>query len=1101
MRGILLVGILLVCSLWVPAWAQERTITGKVTATEDGAVMPGVSVVLKGTTKGTNTDANGVYSISIPSTGGKLVFSFVGSASQEVEVGNRSVLDVKLANDFKQLGEVVVTAVGIQRDKKALAYAVSNVKGDLLQQRSEPDPLRALSGKIPGVNITAGNGAPGAGTRITIRGNNSFTSNNQPLFVVDGIPFDNSVNTPQNGSQGYNSNTVTTNRAYDIDPNNIENMTVLKGAAASALYGSRAANGVIVITTKSGSKSARKGLEINYNTSYSIENISTIPDYQNTYTQGSNQTYNGGFIGNWGTVFPSEVDRVNAALGFDRYSKVIDPDFPAGTIPNPLVDPTVSYGYARYPSAFPELVQSNGRGVAVPLQSYDIIGAFFRQGKVLENGIQINSTGDKTSLNASVSRTKNEGIIPNSFTDRTTLSFGGNATLTNKINVAGSVAYTNTNQQSPQSGAGYYADYGGLASAGSIYSRLFYLPRNYNLAGYPFENPVDGSNVFYRALDNPFWTAKYNLYNSAVNRVYGNMTLNYDVTPWLNLTARGGINTYSETRKNVIRPGGTFVPLGQVTRTDLTNTEMDFTFLATAQHDFSERFNAKLLVGFNPNQRTYTESSVVGSPVIDPSVLTIGGTLNQTAADYKSQRRLYGIFSELTLGYNNFLFLTASVRNDHSSTLPAANNSYYYPSVATSFVFTEVLKLPKNIINFGKIRANYAKVGKDANPYQVNTAYNLNRTFYNGTAISTSSLPSQLNNANLKPEFTSEVELGTELQFFNNRIGIDLAYFDRVSTDLIVTRELPRATGFATEITNAGKISNKGWELGLTLVPFKTASGFTWTSFLAYTRIRSLVEDAGPSGEIFIGGTGLTSLGTIFRNGLPYGQIIGSKNARDESGNLLINPNTGLPIRAASSAIIGDPNTKFTIGWTNTFSFKNFNLSILTDYKAGGSIFSSTAASLLLRGMLKTSEDREGMRVIPGVLGDPATYKPLVGDDGKSIKNTIPMTAFQYHFTDGYGAYGADEVNIYDATVVRLREVSLSYSVPKPFLKKYAKVLGSLRLSASGRNLWFYAPNMLKGLNFDPEVLSNFADSNIQGFDLGAAPSTRRFGINLNASF
>ncbi|GAB3023506.1 SusC/RagA family TonB-linked outer membrane protein [Spirosoma pulveris] len=1101
MRKILLMSFLLVCSFWLPAWAQERTIKGKVTAAEDGTPLPGVSVVLKGLARGTNTDANGSYSINAPAKGGTLVFSFVGSATQEIEIGNRTVIDVKLANDAKQLGEVVVTALGQQRDKKALAYAVSNVKGDVLQQRSEPDPLRALSGKVPGVNITAGNGAPGAGTRITIRGNNSFTGNNQPLFVVDGIPFDNSVNTPQNGSQGYNTNTVTTNRAYDIDPNNIEAMTVLKGAAASALYGSRAANGVIVITTKSGSKSARKGLEINFNSSYSVENVSTVPDYQNTYTQGSNQTYNGGFIGNWGTVFPSEVDRINAGLGFERYSKVVDPDYPAGTVPHPLVDATVPYGAARYQTAFPELLQANGRGIPVPLVPHDIIGGFFKTGKVMENGIQITSTGDKTSLNASVSRTRNEGIIPNSFTDRTTLSFGGNATLSNNVNVAGSVAYTNTNQQSPQSGAGYYADYGGLASAGSIYSRLFYLPRNFDLNGYPFENPVDGSNVFYRALDNPLWTAKYNLYNSGVNRVYGNMTMSYDVTPWLNFTARGGINTYSETRRNVLRPGGSFSPLGSVSRTDLTNTEIDFTFLATAQHDFSEKINAKLLVGFNPNQRTYTESAVSGAPVIDPNILTIGGTLNQNAADYRSQRRLYGIFSELTLGYGNFLFLTASVRNDQSSTLPAQNNSYYYPAVSGSFVFSDVLNLPKNIINLGKLRANYAKVGKDASPYQVFTAYNLGRTFYNGTAISTANLPSQLNNINLKPEFTSEVELGTELQFFNSRIGIDAAYFDRVSTDLIVTRELPRTSGFATEITNAGKISNKGWEVGLTLVPLRMSNGLTWTSYFAFTTIKSKVEDAGPGGEIFIGGTGLSSLGTIFRNGLPYGQIIGSKNARDDAGNLLINPSTGLPIRAAQSDIIGDPNTKYQVGWTNTVNFKNFSLSVLMDYKAGGSLFSSTAASLLLRGQLKNSEDREGMRVIPGVLGDPATYKPLLGDNGQPIKNTIAMSAFQYHFTDGYGAYGADEVNIYDATVVRLREVSLGYSVPKAFLKRYAKVFGSMRVSVSGRNLWFYAPNMLKGLNFDPEVLSNFADSNIQGFDLGASPSTRRFGINLNASF
>ena len=1094
--------ILLVCSVWTVGFAQDRTITGKVTSLDDGASMPGVSIVIKGTTRGVNSDANGAYSISVPGSGAKLVFSFVGSTSQEIEVGNRSILNVKLTNDSKQLSEVVVTALGQQRDRKALAYAVSNLKGNELQQRSEPDPLRALAGRVPGVNITAGNGAPGAGTRITIRGNNSFTGNNQPLFVVDGIPFDNSVNANTNGQgQGYNQNTVSSNRAYDIDPNNIETMTVLKGAAASALYGSRAANGVIVITTKSGSKSARKGLEVNLNSSYSVENVSSIPDYQDTYTQGSNQTYNGGFIGNWGTVFPSEVDRINAQLGFDRYSKVIDPDYPAGTVPHPLVDQTVSYGAARFQTAFPELLQANGRGIPVPLVSHDIIGGFFRQGKVLENGIQINSTGDKTSLNASVSRTRNDGIIPNSFTERTTLSFGGNATLSNKLNIAGSVAYTNTNQQSPQSGAGYYADYGGLASAGSIYSRLFYLPRNYNLAEYPFENPVDGSNVFYRALDNPLWTAKYNLYNSGVNRVYGNMTLTYDVTSWLNLTARGGINTYSETRNNVVRPGGTFQPLGSVQRQDLTNTEVDFTFLATAQHDFTEKLNAKLLVGFNPNQRTYSEAGTVGNPVIDANVLTIAGTLNQTSYDYRTQRRLYGVFSELTLGYNGFAFLTASVRNDHSSTLPTGNNSYYYPAVAASFVFSEAFNLPKNILNFGKLRANYATVGKDASPYQVYTAYNLGRTFYNGTAISTATLPSQLNNINLKPEFTTETEIGAELQFFNNRIGIDAAYFNRVSTDLIVTRELPRTTGFATEITNAGKISNKGWEVGLTLVPLKTASGLTWTSFLAYTSIKSRVEDAGPGGEIFLGGTGLTSLGTIFRAGLPYGQIFGSKNARDEQGNLLINPSTGLPIRAAKSDIIGDPNTKFSLGWTNTLAFKNFTLSALVDYKHGGSLFSTTAASLLLRGQLKGSVDREGMRVIPGVLGDPATYKPLLGDDGKPIKNTIAMSAFTYHFTDGYGAYGADEVNIYDATVVRLREVTLGYSIPKAFLSKHVKFLGSFRVSASGRNLWFYAPNMLPGLNFDPEVLSNFADSNIQGFDLGASPSTRRFGINLNASF
>lgn len=1092
MRGNLLVSMLLVCLLWSPAWAQDRTITGRVLAAEDGAPIPGASILLKGSNKGANTDANGAYSISIPSQGGTLVFSFVGSATQEIEVGNRSTIDVSLANDAKQLGEVVVTAVGIQREKKALAYAITNVKGDLLQQRSEPDPLRALSGKVPGVNITAGGGAPGQATKINIRGNTSFSGNNQPLFVVDGIPFDNSSNS---AGSDFNSNSVISNRAYDIDPNNIETMTVLKGAAASALYGSRAANGVIVITTKAGSKSARKGLEVTYNGSYSVEKISSIPDYQDTYTQGSNQQYNGGFIGNWGTVFPAEVDRINAQLGFTRYSKTIETGAPEGQIYHPITSPYISYTNSRYLTVFPELV-----GKTVPLQPFDIIGGFFRQGKVFENGINVSSTGDKTTLNAGVSHMKNDGIIPNSNTKRTSLNFGGSAQLINGLNVSGNVNYVNTAQQSPQSGASYFTDYGPALSSGSIYDRLFYLPRNYNLNGYPFENPVDGSNVFYRALDNPLWTAKYNLYNSNVNRVFGNMALNYDVTPWLNLTARGGINTYHETRNNKIRPGGTVIPLGRVTRTELTRTETDLTFLATATHDFGEQFSARLLVGFNANERYYSEAVETGDQVIDANVLTVSGTLSQNATEFSSRRRLYGIFGELGLSYKDFAFLTATVRNDHSSTLPAANNSYYYPALSGSFIFTQAFNMPKNILNFGKIRANIATVGNDAEPYQVLTAYNIGRSYVNGTAYSLASLPEKLNNINLKPEFTTETEVGTELQFFNNRINIDAAYFYRKSTGLIVSRRIPASTGFYNEVTNAGQIDNKGVEIALTVVPIRLTNGFEWSAMAAFTRLRSNVVDAGPSNEIFLGGTNTSSLGTLHRVGNPYGMIYGTVNARDEQGNLLINPTTGLPFTLPQSQLLGNPAPNFTLGLTNTFSFKGFTLSALLDYRQGGKIFSATAASLLLRGQLKSSEDREAMRVIPGVLGDPATYKAIL-EDGKTVKNTIAMTAFQTHFSNGYGAYGADETNVYDATVIRLREITLGYTFPKTFLKKYTKVFGSLRISASGRNLWFYAPNMLKGLNFDPEVLSNYADSNIQGFDLGAAPSTRRFGVNLTASF
>lgn len=1099
MKRNLFMSFLVFFSVLFSAMAQERKVTGKVTASEDGSGLPGVSIQLKGTTKGVQTDASGAFSIPVPDNGSTLIFSYIGFVSQEVVVGNKSVVNIELANDSKQLSEVVITAIGVARDKKALGYASSTVNADQMAQKSEPDPLRSLTGKVPGVNIIAGGGSPGQGTRITIRGNNSFTGNNQPLFVVDGIPFDNSVNS----TSGFNSASTTSNRAYDMDPNNIETLTILKGAAASALYGSRAANGVVLITTKAGSKSAKKGLEVTYNTSYNVENISSIPDYQNTYTQGSNQNYSGGFIGNWGTVFPSEVDRINAGLGFNRYSKTIETGYPEGTVAHPLTG--VAYGAARYKTIFPELLDANGNAVPVPLTSHDIIGGFFRQGKVVEHGLNISSTGDKTSLNASASYLNNDGMVPNSNSKRTSISFGGNASLANGLTVSGNVNYINTTQQNPQSGASFFADYGS-GSTGSIYSRLFYLPRNYNLNGYPFENPVTQGNVFYRALDNPLWTAKYSLYNSNVDRVRGLLNLVYDVTPWLSLMARGGIDTYYENRRNTVAKGGTALPLGSVGRDDLKNTEIDYTFLATVSKDFSEKIGFKFTAGLNTNERSRNVFSTIGENITVFGLNKIDATgSSRVLNDFNSLRRLWGVFGEAQLTYNNYLFLTGSIRNDHSSTLPAKNNSYVYPAVSASFVFTDALKISSNFLNFGKIRANWASVGKDADPYLVNTAFNIAQPYTNnaGTVFTSASIAGNLNNAELKPEITTEYEVGTELQLLDKRVGIDFAYFNRTSKNLIVPTRYATSSGFFGGTVNAGEINNSGIELGLNITPVRTQSGFTWDINLAYQRLRSKVVDAGSTGEIYLGGA-TADLGTMHRTGQPFGMIFGSVNARDDAGNLLIQQSgalAGTTIISPESQIIGNPAPNYSLGFTNTIRYKNFNLSALLDYRDGGSMYSVTAASLILRGQLKMSEDREGMRVIPGVVGDPQTYKAVLGADGKTIPNTATISAFDYHFSNGFGAYGADETNIYDVTVIRLREVSLGYSVPKSFLRKNLKFLGALNVSVSGRNLWFYAPNMLKGLNFDPEVLSSFPDSNIQGFDLGAAPSSRRFGVNLTAKF
>jgi TonB-linked SusC/RagA family outer membrane protein len=1102
MKRILLMNSVFVCLLFCQAWAQDRVVTGKVTSVEDGATLPGVNVQIKGTQMGTTTAADGSYRINATNDA-TLVFSFIGLVSQEVVIGNRTVVDLAMRSDVKQLGEVVVTALGIQREKKALGYAVSNVSGDALQQRSEPDPLRALTAKVPGVSIIGGGGAPGQATKINIRGNSSLTGSTQPLFIVDGIPFDNSVN--GGDASDFAGNTATSNRAYDIDPNNIESMTVLKGAAAAALYGSRATNGVIVITTKSGGKNRKKGMEVTYNLSYAQERLASKPDYQNKYTQGSNQNYNGGFIGNWGAPFPEYVDEINAQYG-TNYTKTYSRYRFGPNKGEPYPDGFIEIPLAPRPNfcvLYPELCDEYGNGQAIKLQPHDNIGEFFKTGHLLENSINISSTGDKTSLNAGVSRMTNEGIVENLKATRTSLNFGGNAMLANRLTLSGNVNFVNTTQTSPPVGAGYYTDYGGYGNEGSIYGRLYYLPRNFDLNGYPFENPITGDNLFYRSgLDNPRWSTKYNTYNSVVNRVFGNMAMSYDVTSWLNLLVKGGINTYSENRKTITRKGGTSIPLGRIRNQDLTNTEQDYNLIATITKDIGENFSFRGIVGANANERSYNSRVVIGTDIIQTGLNNTSATATQIVPqDITRLRRLYGVYTDLQFAYKNIYFLGFVARNDWASTLPTNNRSYFYPGVNAAVAFTEALKISSSVLSFGKIRAAYTKVGREADPYQVETVYRLSSAYRNaaGGTFFNASLDNELKNANLKPEFTTEFEVGTELQFFQNRIGIDFSYFDRQSKDLIVSQRVAASSGFTEKVVNAGQINNNGIELQLNITPVRTDGGFEWVSSFAFTRLRSKVIDAGPQGEIFLGGTGLSSLGTIHRTGEPYGMIFGTKNARDAQGNLLINENTGLPFTLPSSQIIGNPAPDFTLGWSNTVSWKGFTLSALLDYRQGGKMWSSTAASLLLRGQLKNSEDREALRVVPGVYGDPATYEPILDGEGQPMRNTTGITAFDYHFSDGFGAYGADEVSVYDITTIRLREVTLGYSLPKSLLSRTP--FGAARISFSGRNLWFYTPNMLEGLNFDPEVLSTFPDSNIQGFDLGATPSTRRYGVNLSISF
>ena len=1077
------------------AYAQ-RTITGKVTDS-GGEPLIGASILVKGSSTGTVTDLDGTYSLAVPANATVLVFSYTGYESKDLALGASNVVDATLEEGAEQLSEVLVTAIGIERSKKSMGYAVTNLNSSDVLQRSEADPLRAVAGKIPGVTITGSGGGPGTSTKINIRGFSSLTGNTQPLFVVDGVPFDNSVN----ATTGAQSGAQFSNRGFDIDPNNIESMTVLKGAAASALYGSRATNGVIVITTKSGSKGSRKGLEVTYNSSFQSEQISGIPEYQDVYGQGSNQVYNGGFIGNWGSPFAEHVDRLNSAYG-TSYSKVIVPGYPEGTVPHPLV----SGGFAgsRFPNVFPQLMK-DGKAMAVPYRPYDIIGPFFRDGGLFENSININGGNEKSALNAVVSRMNNEGIVPNSHSGRTSVSVGGNAKLDNGLSVSGNVTYVNSEQRTPPSGGSVFGGNFGTADA-SIFTRLFYLPRNFDLnetnpegIAYPFENPVTGSNVFYRALDNPRWLTKYDYFKSNVNRVYGNIALNYDVTPWLALSARGGMNTYSDFQKNVKVAGGVADANGEVWTNDVTNTEIDLNYLATVTTKFGENIDFRLIAGFNWNQRSYGTRYVVGDGIISRGLYNTDATVTQLSSEFNRSQRFYAAYSDMQLGYKNYLYLGITARNDFSSTLPAANRSYFYPGVNASFVLTDAFDISNNFLGYAKLRGAWTQVGNEATPYRTATPYFLSTPFTTagGSKFNLASLGNTLGNGNLLSELTTEVEFGADLRLLKNRVALEFTWFKRNSTNQITSTQVPASSGFTRAVVNAGEIQNKGFEVSLNFSPIKTKN-FTWDATVNFTRIRSLVVDAGEGGDIYVGGL-FSSLGVIHRTGLPYGQIFGSANAKSPEGDLLIDKSLGLTILEPTSEVIGDPNPDFTTSLINTFSFKGFSLNAMLDWRQGGDMYLTTAGSLLLRGQIKVTEDREALRVIPGVYGNTQTFEPVLDEKGNYIRNTTAITAFDYFFSNGFGAYGADETNIFDITSIRLREISLAYQFPKKLLSKTP--FGSARLSLSGRNLWWRAPNILEGVNSDPEVLAESASSNVQGFEYGSYPTTRRFGVNLSITF
>jgi TonB-linked SusC/RagA family outer membrane protein len=1062
-------------------WAQNRTVSGRVIDKTTNEGLPGVSVIVKGTTTGTATNAEGQYSLSVPGDATTLQFKYLGYVTTERPISSSNTVDAGLDVDNKELTEVIVTALGVPREKRALGYAVAEVKSEQVVQKSEPDILRTISGKVPGVNVISSSGVPGASSRITIRGNTSFLGNNQPLFVVDGVPYDNSQTDSENSlvhGAGYSSRTA------DIDPNNIASINVLKGAAAAALYGSRAAGGVIVITTKTGSgQGGPKGIQIGYTTAYSIEKIGSLPEYQNTYGTGAN--FQGPFTtnGSWGPKFGS-------------------PQAPA-TMQHPQAG-NVALGIADT--------------ATIPYQAYpNNVKDYFETGHLFENSVSLTGSGDNATFSAVLSRADQIGTIPNSQFTRNNVSVGGSGTY-NKFTIAGTVGYTNTAQRGPQLGAN-----NAIGSA-SAFARTLFLPRNLDLQGLPYIDPITHEQYFgwlSAQADNPRWSTENNTYTSRVDRITASASLSYAFKEWLTLSYSGGINNYNDNRRTTVRPGSNaYDKLGNVIEDNIQNTELEQTLLLTFNKNLTEDISLRASFGQNVNQRELQFLSYAGSNIIVFGIDNIENTQQKNTNGYDyTKRRLMGLLGDVTIGYQDWAFLTATARNDWSSTLNKdgvvgnSGRSFFYPSVSGSIIVNEALKLDAPWLSLAKVRVAYAKVGRDASPYTAGpTRYIINPGFGNpdqklGTqfpfnGVTGLNLYTTIGNPALTPEFTTEVEAGLDLSFFKNRITFGGSYYDRRSTNQIAPVSLPAATGFDSYYTNFGEISNKGVELALTVIPVDT-KGFRWSSTANFTRNRNIVESLTDGLDQLSFGTGFSGgIQAILKPGQPYGVFYGSAPLRDKDGNYLINPATGLMIKDPNQQIIGNPNPDFMLGFINQFTYKGITLNTLIDYRKGGSLYSTTLQSYLGRGVTKDTEDRDRLVIIKGVQGDPTTGQPLLSnpnDANSTMANTTAISLNDYYFNTGGAGLGAyDQQSVYDATTIRLREVTVGYDLPKSLLSKTP--FGLINISVSGRNLYWYSPNLPKYSNFDPET-STFGASNQQGFEYTNAPSTRRYGVNLRVTF
>lgn len=1059
--------------------AQVTTVRGIVTTEEDGEPVIGASVIVKGTSLGTVTDVNGRFELSgLPPSATRLLISYISLMAKEVAIAPQ--VSVTLKSDTHLLDEVVVTALGISREKKALGYTAQEVKQDALVQGKDNNLLNSLSGKIAGVRITNTQGDVGS-SRIVIRGETSIAGENQPLFIVDGIPVDNSQLNARSSGRDFK------NAIADLNPEDIKTLTVLKGPNAAALYGARAAHGAIVITTKGGDK-RQKGIGITLHSSTQVSFVATLPEFQNLFGQGAGGRF-------------SYVDGKGAGVN-DGVDESWGPRLDIG-----LLIPQ-----------FDSPLDADGNRVATPWVSHpNNVRDYFRMGISTNSGISVARGDDKYQFRVGYNYEKQVSIVPDAGTNKTNISLNTDYHLAKWIVVGATANYI---VYTAPSLPGSATPSGSNVRSNSPMLQFLWFGRQVDTNSLKADYTRNWNSSYY---DNPFWSASYNTQSQERHRLIGDLHAEFRLTDGLNVRFRTSTDWYNDRRKSKVKWGsaGAGSPYGSYAEDAYTVKENNTEVLATYIKQLNKNWGIDALLGFNVRNKQY-ENNYQAAPrlaVADLYTLTNSRDPLTSSNDFYRLRQ-YGLYGSIQLDYRRWAFLNITGRNDWSSTLPVDNNSYFYPSVTASVLLSEAFGWRSKAVNYLKIRGGWSQVGADANPYQLATVFT-SETAFNGNPLQSSSTIGM--NPNLKPEKTSSIEAGFEAAFWDNRLCLDFTYYKTDSRNQILKLATTAASGYTSQVRNAGHIRNRGYEIQLGAVPIQTSKGFRWNLDLNYGANSSKVvklDDEGLITSYQLYSSGIQILASV---GEAYGTLFGTSYVRDANGNVVVDAN-GLPKISTTNKTLGKFTPDWTGGISNTFSYRSLSLSFLIDASVGGSIFSNTNKTGKYTGVLANTlsgRDAEhgGLWYYTDAMGNnvrlPESPSYSVSSDGlyyaqvngqstrvyqdgimvegvteSGSKNEEVVSAEKYY----HRIYSIAEANVYDASYVKLREVALSYRLPRLWTQKLHLQEASVTLT--GRNLWTIYKSVP---NIDPE--SALTTGNAQGVEAYSLPTTRSFGVNLSVKF